>query len=255
MLLAIDIGNSMIKFGVFDGARLFDKFSIATKRDYRPKELQFDRLRYADGRFLEIHTVAVSSVVPELREIVRRTSQRQFKVTPVFVDHDTDFGLVNKCEPPQSVGIDRLVNASAAVRKYGKPVIVCSFGTATVIDAVNKRGEFLGGIIAPGVRTMADSLRQNAAQLPSIEIVKPKRLIGTSTVAAIQSGIVNGHVAMTEGLIKRFLAEKQTFGSAKSSVKVIATGGFASLIAPHIRSITKTDENLTLNGLRQLADA
>lgn len=255
MLLAIDIGNSLIKFGVFEGARLFDKFSISTKRDYRPKELQFDRLRYADGRFLEIHTVVVSTVVPELKEVVRRASQKQFKATPVFVDHAKDFGLVNKCEPLESVGIDRLVNASAAARKYGKPVIVCSFGTATVIDAVNKHGEFLGGIIAPGLRTMADSLQRSAAQLPAIEIEKPKGVIGNTTAAAIRSGVVNGHIAMTEGLIKRFLTDKQAFGSAKFSVKVIATGGFAPLIAPHIKAITKVDENLTLNGLRLLADA
>jgi type III pantothenate kinase len=244
MLLAIDIGNSLIKFGVFDGDELIDKFSIATRRDYRADELHFDRLQYSDGKFLKIDRTIVSTVVPDLVGVVREASQTQFKVTPVFVDHNADFGLVNKYDPPESVGIDRLVNASAAVEKYGTPVIVCSFGTATVIDAVSSKGEFLGGVIAPGAKMMAASLHEQTAQLPAVEIAMPERLIGNSTIEAMRSGVVNGQIAMADGLIKRLASELGT------KPRVIATGGFAQLIANTIKTVSVIDENLTLDGLR-----
>ena len=248
MLLAIDIGNSNIKFGVFDGAELTDKFSIATKRDYKADELHFDRLQFADGKFLKIDQSYVSTVVPEMIDVVREASQAQFKVTPVFVDHNADFGIVNKYEPPTAVGIDRLVNASAAAEKYGTPVIICSFGTATVIDAVNKNGEFIGGIIAPGAKLMAASLHENTALLPAVQIEKIEHVIGNNTADAIRSGIVNGQIAMADGLIKRVAAE------LGSKPRVIATGGFAQFIADGIKTLSVIDENLTLDGLRLLAE-
>ena len=248
MLLAIDIGNSLIKFGVFDGDELFDKFSIATKRDYNKDELHFDRLTFADGKFLKIDTVVVATVVPELIQAVREASRSQFKVTPTVVDHSSNFGITNKYEPPAAVGIDRLVNASAAAEKYGVPVLTCSFGTATVIDAINKKGEFVGGIIAPGVKTMAESLHEQTAQLPNIELAKTERVIGSSTVGAIRSGVVNGQIAMTDGLIKQIAAE------LGSKPRVVATGGFAHLIADGIKTVSVIDENLTLDGLRLIAE-
>lgn len=244
MLLAIDIGNSLIKFGVFDGDTLLDKFSNPAKRDYRPDELRFDRLKQ-----FKIDTVVVASVVPELIEVVREASQTQFDITPTFINHSTDFGLKVCYDPPESVGIDRLINASAAASKYGTPVIVCSFGTATVIDAVSKGGDFLGGIIAPGVKSMAEALHQTTAQLPVVEIEEPDALIGNSTESAIRSGIVNGHVAMAEGLIQKITSE---LGTRNSKLKVVATGGFAKLIASKIEAVSQVDENLTLDGLRLL---
>ena len=247
MLLAIDIGNSLIKFGVFDGDELFDKFSIATKRDYNKDELHFDRLTFADGKFLKIDTAVVATVVPELIQSVREASRAQFKVTPTFVDHSSNFGIVNKYEPPTAVGIDRLVNASAAAEKYGTPVMICSFGTATVIDAVNKNGEFIGGIIAPGVRTMAESLYATTSQLPNVDLEKTDHVIGNSTSEAIRSGVVNGQIAMAEGLIKQIAAEMG------SKPRVVATGGFSKLIADGIKTVSVIDENLTLDGLRLLA--
>ncbi len=265
MLLAIDIGNSLIKFGVFKDGKLFDKFSIATKRDYRYDELHFDRLQFSDGKLLNVDTVIVSTVVPELIDVVREASQTQFKVTPTFVDHTAEFGFKINYDPPNSVGVDRLINAAAAIRKYGCPLIICSFGTATVIDAVNRKGEFIGGIIAPGMKTMTESLHQKTAQLPVIEIEKPARLIGNSTLASIRSGIFYGQIAMVEGLIERFLSEPQVLAapSRKRTTtivekvdppKVVATGGFAKLIASQVRSIDTVDENLTLEGLRLLAN-
>ena len=151
-------------------------------------------------------------------------------------------------DPPTSVGIDRLVNASAAVEKYGTPVIVCSFGTATVIDAVNSKGEFLGGVIAPGAKLMAASLHEQTSQLPSVQIEMPDKVIGSNTADAMLSGVVNGQIAMADGLIKRIAAE------LASKPRVIATGGFASLIADSIKTVSVIDENLTLDGLRLLAE-
>jgi len=262
MLLAVDIGNSLIKFGLFDGAKLLDKTSSPTT----PTEIDLDRFKKS-----QIHIVAVASVVPELTDVVRKTSQTALGVTPAFIDHSTDFGLKINYDPPESVGIDRLINASHAANKYGTPVIVCSFGTATVIDVVSQNREFLGGIIAPGVKTMSEALRQTTAQLPPVEIEEPHSLIGNSTEAAISSGIVNGHVAMAEGLIERIIGTRtppsamsatHETSSAASGVadggvrvpKVIATGGFANLIASKIEAVDEIDENLTLHGLRMLAE-
>ena len=242
MLLAIDIGNSLIKMGLFEGAELSDKFTIPTKRDHTADELQLDRLT-----MFEIETVVVSSVVPELVAVVREASQNEFGVMPTFVDHSANFGLTINYEPPESVGIDRLVNSSAAAKKYGTPVIVCSFGTATVIDVVSLEAEFLGGIIAPGLEVMGAALYQTTAQLPAVAIEEPDRLIGNTTRSAIRSGIVNGHVAMAEGLIRRIAKHLEP------ELTVVATGGFAEFIAPKIDSITEVDENLTLDGLRLLA--
>jgi type III pantothenate kinase len=248
MLLAIDIGNSLIKYGVFDGDKLLDKFAIPTKRDYSPGDFQFDRLRS-----FRIDAVVTATVVPELIDVVRRASRTNFKVTPTFIDHSTDFGLKINYDPPESVGIDRLVNAFAAAEKYGTPLIVCSFGTATVIDAVNRENEFLGGMIAPGVKTMAEALRQTTSQLPIVEIEQPGHLIGNSTEISIQSGIVNGHIAMAEGLIQRIKLDSE-LDTRNSELKVVATGGFAKLIASKIDAVTHIDENLTLEGIRLLAE-
>ncbi len=249
MLLAIDIGNSLIKFGVFDGTDLFDRFSIATKSDYEPGELQFDRLKFADGHFLNIDTVLVATVVPALIDAVRQASQDQFKVTPTFVDHSFDFGLKINYEPLATLGIDRIINASAAVARYGKPVVVCSFGTAMTVDAVNGKGYYLGGIIAPGMKMMTESLNTQTAQLPRVAIERPKRVIAGSTIESIQSGVYYGGVGMAGALIDRV---KKELGK---KAKVIATGGFAAMISTEVNNIDTVDENLTLEGLRLLASA
>ena len=255
MLLAIDIGNSQIKFGVFDGDDLLDRSTLPTKPDH---DLQFDRFTP-----LNIDKVIVATVAPDLTDQVRSASQKHFQIAPTFVDHSTVFGLKINYDPVESVGIDRLINAFAAVNKYGSPVIVCSFGTATVIDAVSKDCEFLGGIVTPGVQTMAESLNNATSKLPAVEIRAPERLIGNSTESAILSGIVNGHIAMAEGLIKKVSSEFRVSsfetnansdpGTRNSELNVVATGGFAALIASKIEAVTQIDETLTLDGLRILA--
>ncbi len=245
MLLAIDIGNSSTKFGIFDGELLLHKFSIQTKRDYTAEELLFDRLKLHEQQFIQvdIDTCLVATVVPELNGVVSQVCNELFKITPRFVDASWDFGFTIDYDPPSAAGADRLVNCFAATSKYGTPVVTCSFGTATTIDVVNERDEYIGGIIAPGMATMAKALHLAAAKLPEISIEDRASVVGKTTIASIQSGIVNGHVAMVEGLLK------QIGGGAK----VVATGGFSRLMASKTTMIDVVDENLTLEGLRLLS--
>ena len=255
MLLAIDIGNSSIKFGIFNGEELFHKFSIQTKRDYTADELMFDRLKLVDDQFIQVDiaTCVISSVVPELNPVFAEVCRELFRVTPWFVDRTWDFGLNVNYDPPESMGVDRLVNAFAAVSKYGKPSIICSLGTATTIDAVNGAGDFLGGVIAPGMVVSARALQVMTAKLPNVPIEKPKTVFGTTTTGSIQAGLVFGHAAMVEGIIRRMLMETAGFSSS-AELNIVATGGFAKLIAPEVPSITRVDENLTLEGLRFLGE-
>lgn len=246
MLLAIDIGNSSIKFGIFDGPALFQKFAIQTNRDYTSDELMFDRLKLHEKQFIQvdISMCIVASVVPELDSVIAEVCRELFKVSPQFVDETWDLGLNILYEPPSSAGIDRLVNSFAAVAKYGKPCIVCSFGTATTIDVVNEDGDYLGGIIAPGMLVSARALNLLTAKLPVVPIARPDNLIGNTTVESILSGIVLGHFAMVRGLLSQL----------KGNEKVVATGGFAQMISSEVDLIDIVDENLSLDGLRMLAE-
>ncbi len=248
MLLAIDIGNSSTKFGVFESSSLIDKFAIPTSLDLSVSDLLFDRLKYVNDRFFSIDRAIVCSVVPKLNDTFRDALKELLSVTPVFVDHSFDFGFRINYDPVTSVGIDRLVNASSAAVKYGKPIIACSFGTASTIDIVSRDSEYLGGVIAPGMKLLADALHHKTAQLPTVAIERPDRVIGNTTEASIKSGVFYGYVGLVDGLLERILSEIET------SPQVIATGGFASLIASESRLVTTVDENLTLEGLRRLAD-
>ena len=248
MLLAIDIGNSSIKFGVFESSSLIDKFTIPTARDYSVNELLFDRLQYIKDRFFAIDTIGIASVVPEVEDTFRDALKELLRVTPTFIDHTFDFGITIKYDPPESLGIDRLINASAAVLKHGSPLIICSFGTATTIDAVNSGSEYLGGTISPGMRTFSEALYLNTSKLPLVRIEKPDSVIGQSTDGSIRSGVFYGSIGMAEGIIRRMFLE---IGEGLK-VKVISTGGFADLIAQNTDMIDIVDENLTLDGIRIL---
>jgi type III pantothenate kinase len=193
-----------------------------------------------------IEDVIVSSVVPELNNLLSNFSQTHFRINPIFVDHTFDFGFEIKYEPPTAVGIDRLVAASAAVQKHGKPCIVCDFGTAATIDAVNSAGHYLGGVITPGINTLSGALFQKTAKLPEIRIEKPDSVIGNSTASAIGSGIYYGYIGLVDGLLKRItdeLGEKPV---------VVATGGFAELIAAECPAIQIVDKDLLLEGLQMI---
>ncbi len=241
MLLAIDIGNSSIKFGVFDNEKLVSRLTIPTVRTNSANEINS---QISDKFESKISAIIISSVVPELREAFQNLGEKFFDVSPVFVDWTFDFGLKIKYFPPENLGIDRIVAAFAAVEKYGKPCIVCDFGTATNIEVVNSKGEYLGGAIVAGINLLADALHRRTSKLPLVELAKPEKVIGNSTVSCIQSGVFYGYVGLTEGIIKRMsdeLGEKP---------KIIATGGYAKLIAESAEIIEIVDENLILEGLR-----
>ncbi|NOT48969.1 MAG: type III pantothenate kinase [Acidobacteria bacterium] len=248
MLLAIDIGNSTTKFGIFESGSLIDKFVIPTVLDYTVDELSFDRLRYTDDRFFQIDAAIVSSVVPEMNGTLAEACKKLLKITPSFVDYTFDFGMNVGYDPPSAAGTDRLVNAAAAAAKYGVPVIACSFGTATTIDVVDSDRKYLGGTISPGLKTLVEALHLKTSKLPLVTIERPKNVIGNTTKGSINSGTYYGHIGMVEGILQRIFEE------LGQKPKVVATGGFASVVAENSSLIDVVDENLTLEGLLRLAE-
>lgn len=243
MLLAIDIGNTNTKLGVFDRENLTSKISIPTSREITPDAL--GKL-LADKITKPISAAIISSVVPEVDDAFSEFIATQFNVTTTFVRHDLDFGLKINYQPPEDTGADRLVNAFAAVEKYGSPCIVCSFGTATTVDVVNKDRELTGGLIAPGMKMLATALKLTTSKLPEVGIEKPDKVIQNTTVGAIQSGVVYGYFGLVDALLNAVKKE------AGDDLKVIATGGFASMIAENTHHIDVVDKDLTLDGLRML---
>lgn len=238
MLLAIDIGNSSTKFGFFENEFLIERINIPTIPHQNAAEIHTPVFAKT------IHAVVISSVVPEMENTYGEFSKKYYNLVPVFVDNSFDFGLRIKYHPPENLGVDRIIAAFAATEKYGKPCIVCDFGTATTIDAVNSKGEFLGGIIAPGMNLLSESLFLQTAKLPLVKIVKPEKVIGNSTASSIQSGIYFGYNGLVDGIIKRMIDE------LGEKPRVVATGGFAALIAETSERIELVDENLMLEGLR-----
>lgn len=239
MLLAIDIGNSSVKFGVFERENLITRVSIPSDEVRSANRIGPEEIVNRD-----IEAVVISSVVPELNTVVGKFARERFGLEPVFIDHTFGLGLIVKYEPPSAVGIDRLVAASAAAAKYDAPCIVCDFGTATTIDAVNSRFEYLGGTITPGINTLSKALFSNTSKLPEIPVRKPEAVIGGSTKGSIESGVFYGYIGLVEGILKRIK------GELAEDAKVVATGGDAGLIAGESGLIDLVDENLVLDGLR-----
>lgn len=232
MLLAIDAGNSNIKVALFDNDEL--------KAQWRLTGNDLSRLTEIDPRNLDASLIA--SVVPALNPTLVRVCEDRFKLTPIFVDHTTPTGLKLLYDSPAQLGADRIVDAVAAVAKYGAPCIVVDFGTATTFNAINAAGEFLGGAISPGLMTCSEALFARAAKLPRVNFERPAKVIGTSTTASMQSGIYYGYSGLVDGVLERMIAEMNV------KPRVIATGGLAHAIES--KYIELTDDTLTLEGLR-----
>lgn len=234
MLLAIDAGNSNIKVALFNGYEF--------RAQWRLTSTELDQLEEINPEHLD--GIVIASVVPALNPILTRIAEDHFMLTPVFVDHTTPTGLKLLYDSPAELGADRIVDAVAAVEKYGAPCIVVDFGTATTFNAINEAGEFLGGAISPGVMTCSEALFARAAKLPRVKFERPEKVIGSSTVAAIQSGLYHGYVSLVDGVLERMIREMGV------TPRVIATGGLAHAIAPGSEYIEHVDDTLTLEGLR-----
>ena len=251
MLLAIDVGNTNIVFGIFDGARLGESWRLATLRGRTADELRVlvSRLFAEAGLDMgQVSGVVLSSVVPPLTETFTRMARDAFGAEALVVDA-SNAGLRVRYQPPGDVGADRLVNGLAALDRHGgagRPIIVVDFGTATTFDVISAAGDYVGGVICPGVEISADALFQRAARLPRVDVRRPGQAIGASTVASMQSGLFFGYVAMVEGLLTRLRAELAGDGPAVS----VATGGLAAAIAAETGAIDHVDPDLTLHGLR-----
>jgi len=247
MLLALDIGNTNVKLGVFEGERLRATWRIATDPAKLADEygvVIIELLAVEGVARSDIDSAVVGSVVPTLTPVFEALCRRFFSVTALRVGAGVKTGLRVLYEDPREVGPDRIAGAVAALRLHAPPLIVVHTGTATVIEAISRDGEYLGGAIAPGIGVGAEALAQRAAMLRSVDLRPPKRAIGTNTTAAMQSGILFGYVELIEGMIRRFKAE------VGDDAFVIGTGGWAQLLSGLTRAFDCLDENLTLTGLR-----
>jgi type III pantothenate kinase len=257
MLLAIDVGNSNTVMGLYSVATPDSPAELQSCwRMTTPLHQTSDELRLAiralfaldNVDVLQVTSVAVSSVVPPIDSLLRQVLEKLFNVKPLFIEPGVKTGLPVLTDNPAEVGADRIANSVAAFERYGGPTIVVDLGTATTFDVVSAKGEFLGGAIAPGLGISAEALFNSAARLTRVNIRKPSKVIGTGTVDNIQIGLYYGYAGLIDGICDRMIAE------LGAGTKVIATGGFARLIADASRTIKLVDENLTLDGVRLVCE-
>lgn len=252
MIICLDVGNTNIKFAVFDGETLRLSFRVATEPKKTSDEyggqlvsiLQNNGVSTAD-----IKGGIISSVVPQLDYTLERMCFIYLKIKPLMLAPGLKTGLNLKVDNAKDVGADRVVNNVAAVKKYGYPLIVIDFGTATTFNVINDKGDFIGGAIAPGIKGSLESLVSGTAKLPRVEIERPSCVIGKNTVTNMQSGVFYGFAGLVEFLVKKMKKEMKC-----ERVTVIATGGFSEIIADEISCIDKVDKLLTLDGLKYLYD-
>lgn len=253
LLLAVDVGNTNVVLGIFDMAQgpeapLLHSWRLATSRERTVDEYGLSALalmRHEGIEASQIKQVAISCVVPPLHPVLMSLAKSFFGVDAFYVEPGVKTGVKVLIDNPAELGADRLVNAVAGIERFGAPLIVVDFGTATSFDVINARKEYLGGLICPGLKISAEALFQRASRLPRVEIAEPERLVGRNTVQAMQSGIFYGYVGLVDGILDRLLAD---FPEAQ----VAATGGLARVIAPHTKHIKLIAPDLMLEGLRIL---
>lgn len=251
MLLAADVGNTEIVLGVFDGAQLEQTWRLSTQAERTPDELALSLSGFLSQRGMsferDVTGMVVASVVPVVTAAFREMAGQYLAFPPVMVGPGTKTGVPILTDNPREVGADRVVNTLAAFARFGGPSIVVDFGTSTNFDVVSGRGEFMGGVIAPGMQVSAASLFARTARLTRVELMAPPSVIGKSTVEAIQSGLVFGTAGEVDGIVERIKVE---IGAAT----VVATGGLAPVVIPHCRTIDHHEPWLTLEGLRLVFD-
>jgi len=247
MLLALDAGNTNVTIGIFENGILADHRRLRTVREQTSDEwgiLLTSLLHYAKLTPADVGGMIISSVVPPLNSPLAEMAQRYFGIEAMFVTAETRTGLTILYENPGEVGADRIVNSVAALHKYGGPCVIVDLGTAITFDAISANAEYLGGIISAGIGISAEALFSRTAKLPLVDFKKPTRVIGTNTVASMQSGLYYGAIGAIDGMLERLIEE------LGPDTRVIATGGHASLISGGSRYIRHIDENLTLDGLQ-----
>jgi len=258
MLFVLDVGNTNTTLGVYGtdeqgdatNGQLLANWRVTSARTQTVDEygVFFRNLFAMSGiDFNAIRGIVISSVVPPMDSTLRAVCERYFRIKPLFIEPGVKTGMPVHYDNPAEVGADRIVNGVAAFEKYGGPCIVVDFGTATTFDCISAKGEYLGGVIAPGIGISAEALFERTARLPRIDIRKTAHVIGTNTVHSIQSGLYFGYVGLVDGILERLLVEMGTS-------KVIATGGLAPLIGGGSKYITAIDDLLTLEGLRIIWD-
>ena len=252
MILCIDVGNTNIKYGIFDGDKLAVSFRVATdlKRtsdEYGTKLV--DMLAVKGIRAEQIHGAIVSSVIPSLNYTISHMCSGYLDIDPILVGPGTKTEHNLRVDNAREVGADRIVNDVAAIRKYGAPVVVIDFGTATTFNIINENREFIGGVIAPGIRGSMDSLVNSTAKLPRVEIEITKSVIGKNTTTNMQAGIVFGFAGLVDYIVRKIKREMKC-----PDMQVVATGGFSEIIASEISCIDHVDKLLTLQGLKYLYD-
>jgi type III pantothenate kinase len=248
MILVMDVGNSNIVLGVYEGKKLLVHWRMVTDKEKTSDEFgmaMFNFFRHENLDVGKVEAVIISSVVPPIMYSLEHAVRKYFKVEPVNIGPGIKTGINIKYENPREVGADKIVNAVAAYEIYGGPVIIVDFGTATTFCAVSSRGEYLGGVICPGIKISAEALFQKAAKLPRIEIAKPENVIGRNTVTSMQSGMIYGYVGQVDYIVRRVKSEMN-----EENIKVIATGGLARLISSESETIGEVNGLLTLEGLR-----
>ncbi|PYP91274.1 MAG: type III pantothenate kinase [Candidatus Angelobacter sp. Gp1-AA117] len=257
MLLVIDVGNTNTVLGVYalhstgfvkspSGPRMIAHWRVATIKTHTVDEygVLFRNLFAIDKiEAAEVRGIIISSVVPSMDSTLREVCERYFHLKPLFVEPGVKTGMPVHYDNPSEVGADRIVNGVAAIEKYGGPCVVVDFGTATTFDAISKKGEYMGGVIAPGIGISAQALFEHTARLPLVDIRQPGKIIGTNTVASIQAGLFFGYLGLVDGIIERLLEQ------LGPDTKVVATGGLAKLIGEHSKYIKTVDDLLTLDGL------
>lgn len=249
MLLVVDVGNTHTVIGLFESRELKASWRIATRREITADELAvtvFNLFQLVEQSIKDVHAVAVASVVPPITASLYDMAANVFKADCLVVGPDTDTGVPILYDNPREIGADRIANAVAGYEIYGGPLVVVDFGTATTFDAITARGEYLGGVIAPGLEVSSEALFQRAARLSKVDLVRPEHVIGKTTRTSVQAGLIVGSGGLVDRIIERVEAE---MGTLKS---VVATGGLARLIAPECQRVTAVDMALTLIGLQRI---
>ncbi len=252
MIFCIDIGNSNIKYAIFDGSKVKGTFRVTSKRDATSDEygvIVRDLLREASIPKEEIKGVIMSSVIPSLNYTMEHMCRDYLGVSPLIIGPGVKTGLNIKTDNPKEVGSDIIVDSVSAIKKLGvgTPIIAIDFGTATTFDVINEKGELIGVVISPGIKSALDSLTLSTANLPKIELERPKTVIGKNTVSCMQSGIIYGFAGLVDNIVNNIKNELK-----RPDTKVIATGGLGKVIYKETKTIEYFDDMLTLNGLRHI---